>query len=195
MLPGFSTADKVTDISGRGVGMDVVRRNIESLRGKLEIQSVAGKGTVFRMSLPLTMAIIDGMIVRVGTQRYVIPTLSIEQSFRPSADEIHTVAGKGEMVLVRDSLLPIFRLNKIFNLNEGTDNIEEGLLLVLESNDTRCCLLVDEIIGQQQVVIKRLGQGLSALRGASGGAILGDGRVALIIDVSGLLTEATQSES
>jgi two-component system chemotaxis sensor kinase CheA len=195
MLPGFSTADKVTDISGRGVGMDVVRRNIEALRGKLEIQSVAGEGTTFRMSLPLTMAIIDGMIVRVGSQRYVIPTLSIEQSFRPTSDEISTVAGKGEMVIVRDSLLPIFRLNKIFNLNEGTDCIEDGLLLVLESNDTRCCLLIDEIIGQQQVVIKRLGQGVASLRGTSGGAILGDGRVALIIDVAGMLAEATQSET
>lgn len=195
MLPGFSTAAKVTDISGRGVGMDVVRRNIEALRGKLEINSVAGKGTTFKMSLPLTMAIIDGMIVRVGTQRYVIPTLSIEQSFRPSHDQIHTVAGQGEMALVRNSLLPIHRLNSLFKVNEGTDNIEEGLLLVLESNDTRCCLLIDEIIGQQQVVIKRLGQGLEPLRGVSGGAILGDGRVALIIDVAGLLNEATQTES
>lgn len=195
MLPGFSTAAKVTDISGRGVGMDVVRRNIEALRGKLEINSVAGKGTTFKMSLPLTMAIIDGMIVRVGTQRYVIPTLSIEQSFRPSQNQIHTVAGQGEMALVRNSLLPIHRLNSLFKVNEGTDNIEEGLLLVLESNDTRCCLLIDEIIGQQQVVIKRLGQGLEPLRGVSGGAILGDGRVALIIDVAGLLNEATQTES
>lgn len=195
MLPGFSTAAKITDISGRGVGMDVVRRNIEALRGKLEIHSVAGKGTTFKMSLPLTMAIIDGMIVRVGSQRYVIPTLSIEQSFRPTADQVHTVAGQGEMALVRGSLLPIYRLNSIFHVNEGTNNIEEGLLLVLESNDTRCCLLIDEIIGQQQVVIKRLGQGLEPLRGVSGGAILGDGKVALIIDVAGLLTEATQSES
>ncbi|GAB5495199.1 MAG: hypothetical protein Phyf2KO_02790 [Phycisphaerales bacterium] len=195
LMPGFSTAAKVTDISGRGVGMDVVRRNIEALRGKLEIDSVAGKGTTFKMSLPLTMAIIDGMIVRVGTQRYVIPTLSIEQSFRPTPDQIHTVAGQGEMALVRGSLLPIHRLNTIFKVNEGTDDIEEGLLLVLESNDTRCCLLIDEIIGQQQVVIKRLGQGLEPLRGVSGGAILGDGRVALIIDVAGLLNEATQAEA
>lgn len=195
LMPGFSTAAKVTDISGRGVGMDVVRRNIEALRGKLEINSVAGKGTTFKMSLPLTMAIIDGMIVRVGSQRYVIPTLSIEQSFRPTQDQIHTVAGQGEMALVRESLLPIHRLNSIFKVNEGTDNIEDGLLLVLESNDTRCCLLIDEIIGQQQVVIKRLGQGLDPLRGVSGGAILGDGKVALIIDVAGLLNEATKTES
>jgi len=195
MLPGFSTAPKVTDISGRGVGMDVVRRNIEALRGKIEIHSVAGKGSTFKLSLPLTMAIIDGMIVRVGTQRYVVPTLAIEQSFRPTPDQIHTVAEQGEMALVRGSLLPIYRLNRIFDLNEGTTDVCEGLLIVLESNGTRCCMLIDEIIGQQQVVIKRLGQGIEPLRGTSGGAILGDGRVALIIDVSGLLSEATQSET
>ncbi|MCA9272159.1 MAG: chemotaxis protein CheA [Phycisphaerales bacterium] len=195
MLPGFSTAPKVTDISGRGVGMDVVRRNIEALRGKIEINSVAGKGTTFRLSLPLTMAIIDGMIVRVGTQRYVVPTLAIEQSFRPTKEQIHTVVDEGEMALVRDSLLPVYRLNRIFDLKEGTTDVCEGLLLVMESNGTRCCMLIDEIIGQQQVVIKRLGQGIEPLRGTSGGAILGDGRVALIIDVAGLLSEATQSES
>lgn len=195
MLPGFSTAPKVTDISGRGVGMDVVRRNIEALRGKIEIQSTPGKGSTFKLSLPLTMAIIDGMIVRVGTQRYVVPTLAIEQSFRPAAEQIHTVAEQGEMALVRGSLLPIYRLNRIFDLNEGTTDVCDGLLIVLESNGTRCCMLIDEIIGQQQVVIKRLGQGIEPLRGTSGGAILGDGRVALIIDVAGLLAEATQSES
>ena len=175
--------------------MDVVRRNIEALRGKIEIHSVAGKGSTFKLSLPLTMAIIDGMIVRVGAQRYVVPTLAIEQSFRPTPDQIHTVAQQGEMALVRGSLLPIYRLNRIFDLNEGTTDVCEGLLIVLESNGTRCCMLIDEIIGQQQVVIKRLGQGIEPLRGTSGGAILGDGRVALIIDVSGLLTEATQSET
>lgn len=192
MLPGFSTAPKVTDISGRGVGMDVVRRNIEALRGKIEIHSVMGKGTTFKLSLPLTMAIIDGMVVRVGSQRYVVPTLAIEQSFRPQPEQIHTVVDQGEMAMVRGSLLPVYRLNRIFNLTEGAQSVNEGLLLVLEANGTRCCMLIDEIIGQQQVVIKRLGQGLQPLRGTSGGAILGDGRVALIIDVTGLLAEATQ---
>ncbi len=191
MMPGFSTAEKVTDISGRGVGMDVVRRNIEALRGKVEINSTPGKGSTFRITLPLTMAIIDGMIVRVGEQRYVIPTLSIEQSFRPTANELHSVVGRGEMVTVRESLLPIHRLNQIFNLNEGFDDISDALLIVLESNDSRCCLLVDEILGQQQVVIKSLGQGVDSIRGVSGGAILGDGRVALIIDVGGLINQAT----
>ncbi len=194
-LPGFSTAEKVTDISGRGVGMDVVRRNIEALRGKTEIRSTPGKGSTFVMRLPLTMAIIDGMIVRLGSQRYVIPTLSIEQSFQPTRDQINSVIGRGEVVSVRGSLLPIYRLSRIFNLNEGIDDPTESLLIVLESNDSRCCLLVDEIIGQQQVVIKTLGQGIGNARGVSGGAILGDGRVALILDVSGLIREATSSET
>ncbi|MBK7405978.1 MAG: chemotaxis protein CheA [Phycisphaerales bacterium] len=190
-LPGFSTADKVTDISGRGVGMDVVRRNIEALRGKVEIDSVAGEGSVFRMRLPLTMAIIDGMVVRVGTQRYVIPTLSIEQSFRPAPGTIHTAVGKGEMAMVRGELLPVYRAREVLGLNEGVCSFDEGLLLVLEAHETRFCLLVDEIVGQQQVVIKSLSRGVAPIRGVSGGAILGDGRVALILDVRGVVTRAT----
>ncbi len=190
--PGFSTAEKVTDISGRGVGMDVVRRNIEALRGKVDISSTPGKGSTFKMLLPLTMAIIDGMIVRVGSHRYVIPTLSIEQSFRPEPGKIHTVIGKGETVEVRGSLLPVYRAKKVFGLDDGVDNPTEGLLVVLESHSTRFCLLVDEIVGQQQVVIKNIGHGINPIRGVSGGAILGDGRVALILDVTGIVQEATK---
>ena len=141
------------------------------------------------------MAIIDGMIVRVGTQRYVVPTLAIEQSYRPTLDEIHTVVGRGEMARVRGSLLPIYRLNKVFGLSEGLDDLQEALLLVLEVNDSRCSLVVDEILGQQQVVIKSLGQGINSIRGVSGGAILGDGRVAPIIDVIGLVSEATKQHA
>lgn len=191
-LPGFSTADKVTDISGRGVGMDVVRRNIEALRGKVEIRSVHGSGSTFMMRLPLTMAIIDGMVVRVGSQRYVIPTLSIEQSFRPTPKQLTTIVGRGEAALVRGSLLPIYRLGRLFDLEEAGSSFDETLLVVLESNNNRCCLMVDEILGQQQVVIKSLGSGVQQLRGVSGGAILGDGRVALILDVAGLFAEATR---
>lgn len=187
-LPGFSTADKVTDISGRGVGMDVVRRNIEALRGKIDIRSTYGKGTIFSMRLPLTMAIIDGMVIRVGKQRYVIPTLSIERSFRPQAKDVHTVVGKGEMAMVRGDLLPIHRLNQVLkhDLDSPCD-----LLIVVESQNGRACFAADEIIGQQQVVIKTLGQATQSIRGVSGGAILGDGRVALILDVGGILNEAT----
>lgn len=190
-LPGFSTAEKVTDISGRGVGMDVVRRNIESLRGKVEIRSVLGQGTVFSMHLPLTMAIIDGMVVRVGSQRYVVPTLSIERSFRPEPKDIHTVVGRGETAMVRGQILPIHRLQHILGHSADEVHAAGQLLLVVETQGSRACLAVDEIIGQQQVVIKTLGQSAQSMRGISGGAILGDGRVALILDIGGILVEAT----
>ncbi|MFM1822850.1 MAG: chemotaxis protein CheA [Planctomycetota bacterium] len=189
-LPGFSTAEKITDISGRGVGMDVVRRNIEALRGSVEIRSVTGRGSVFSMRLPLTMAIIDGMVVRVGSQRYIVPTLNIERSFRPTASELSTVLGKGEMARVRDELLPIYRLRRVFGLDEGAEAMHDGLLLLLENGKRRGCVFVDEILGQQQVVIKTLGESQRSIRGVSGGAILGDGRVALIVDVGGLLDAA-----
>ncbi|MFK7960166.1 MAG: chemotaxis protein CheA [Phycisphaerales bacterium] len=184
--PGFSTAEKITDISGRGVGMDVVRKNIEALRGKVEITSRPGEGSTFSMRLPLTMAIIDGMVVSVGDERFVLPTLAIEQSFRPTAKDLESTMGRGEMARVRGKLLPIHRLASIFDLTATTTDLTEGLLLVIESTDGRFCLSVDEIIGQQQVVIKSLGEGLPAIQGVAGGAILGDGRVALILDVMGL---------
>lgn len=194
-LPGFSTAEKVTDISGRGVGMDVVRRNIEALRGKIEIRSTPSKGTTFLLRLPLTMAIIDGMVVRVGDQRYVLPTLAIQQSFRPNERDVHTAVSAGEMVNVRGSMLPIYRLNRVLDLHAGGDNITDALLIVVESDDQRFCLMVDEIIGQQQVVIKTLDQTGQKLRGVSGGAILGDGRVALILDVAQITSLARECEA
>lgn len=192
-LPGFSTADRITDISGRGVGMDVVRRNIEALRGSVEIRSNPGRGSVFSMRLPLTMAIIDGMVVRVGVQRYVLPTLSIEQSFRPTADKLSSVLGRGEMVEVRERLLPIHRLNRMFDLREGVELLDDGLLVVVEAGGRRAAVLVDEILGQQQVVIKRLGDGTVPAHGVSGGAILGDGRVALILDPNAMVDGAVAS--
>ena len=186
-LPGFSTAEQVTDLSGRGVGMDVVRRNIEALRGKIEIESTLGEGTTFRMRLPLTLAIIDGMIVRVGKSRYVVPTLSIEQSFRPDLDDVHHVVDRGECVRVRGAVLPVYRLKELFGQRDGADALEEGILVVVEVDGQRSCLFVDEIVGQQQVVIKSLGMSRDRVVGLSGGAIMTDGRVALIIDVSTLV--------
>ncbi len=194
-LPGFSTAEKVTDISGRGVGMDVVRRNIEALRGKIEIRSTPGQGTTFLLRLPLTMAIIDGMLVRVGSQRYVLPTLSIQQSFRPQPKDIKTAVGVGEMVRVRGTMLPVYRLNRVLHLNEGITNLSEALLVVMEADDARFCLMVDDIIGQQQVVIKTLNQTGQRVPGVSGGAILGDGRVALILDVAQIASLAKSCSS
>lgn len=186
-LPGFSTAEQVTDLSGRGVGMDVVRRNIEALRGKIEIESTLGEGTIFRLRLPLTLAIIDGMIVRVGQSRYVVPTLSIEQSFRPSMDDVHHVVDRGECVHVRGAVLPVYRLKEIFDQSDGCTDLGEGILIVVEVDGQRSCLFVDEILGQQQVVIKSLGMSRDRIEGLSGGAIMTDGRVALIVDVGTLV--------
>ena len=181
--PGFSTADQVTDISGRGVGMDVVRRNIEGIRGTIEISSAAGEGTTFRLRLPLTLAITDGMLVRVGHERYIVPTTSIQLSFRPSREQICTVAGKGELVVLRGETLPIVRLHRLFNVPDAREQFDESLLMLVGDGDKRVALMVDDLLGQHQVVAKSLGEGIGRIDGLSGGAILGDGRVGLILDV------------
>jgi two-component system chemotaxis sensor kinase CheA len=186
-LPGFSTAEKVTDISGRGVGMDVVRKRIEALQGRVEIASKAGQGSTFTVRLPLTMAIADAMVLRVGRERYLLPTVSIVQSFRPERKSLSTVTGQGEMVLLRGQLIPVFRLHRMFNIPDTIVNPTQGLLIVIEAANTRCALLVDELLGQQQVVIKSLGQALGQVPGIAGGAILGDGRVGLILDAGGIV--------
>lgn len=180
--PGFSTADKVTDVSGRGVGMDVVRRNLEMVRGRIDITSAPGEGSTFSLRLPLTLAITDGMVVRVGTERYILPTISIQMSFRPTAESLSTVAGRGEMVLLRDELLPIVRLHRLFQIPDAVTDPTEALLVIIGAGEQRCALMVDELVAQQQVVAKSLGAGLVQVPGLSGGAILGDGRVGLILD-------------
>ncbi len=187
---GFSTAKKVTDISGRGVGMDVVKKSIEKLRGRVEINSRAGQGSTFVISLPLTLAIIEGMLVRVGTERYIIPALAILESFRPGRDQYSTVEGKGEMIMTRGSLLPLVRLHSIFKIQSDFDTPWEGLVVAVEHEDKKMCLLLDELLAKEEVVIKSLGDGLSNLKGIAGGAILGDGRVGLILDMSGVFEVA-----
>jgi two-component system chemotaxis sensor kinase CheA len=185
--PGFSTADQVTDISGRGVGMDVVRRNIEGIRGRIEITSTAGEGTTFRLRLPLTLAITDGMLVRVGHERYIVPTTSIQLSFRPTREQVCTVAGRGEMVVLRDETLPIVRLHRLFDVPGASETVDESLLMLVGDGDKRVALMVDDLLGQHQVVAKSLGEGVGRVEGLSGGAILGDGRVGLIIDIAQLV--------
>ncbi|MBI5193564.1 MAG: chemotaxis protein CheA [Nitrospirae bacterium] len=185
--PGFSTAEKVTDISGRGVGMDVVRKNIEKLRGRIDIQSKENQGTNISITLPLTLAIIDGMVVQTGIERYIIPTLSIEESLRPKKEELITVQERGELCNLRGSLLPILRLNKLYKKKDDHKNPCDALLVVVENDGMRACILVDELIGQQQVVIKTLGDTFKDVKGIAGGAILGDGKVGLILDVRGLI--------
>jgi two-component system chemotaxis sensor kinase CheA len=184
--PGFSTAAQVTNVSGRGVGMDVVRRHIEKLRGRIEIRSTLGQGATFLLKLPLTLAIIDGLVVGVGKERYIVPLFAVREMFRPTAETIWTVQGRNEMALVRGSLLPVVRLYKAFRVEARHEDPLQGVLVVAEVEGQRFCVLVDELIGKQEVVIKSLGETFSSVTGVAGGAILGDGRVGLILDLDRL---------
>jgi len=189
--PGFSTAKVVTDVSGRGVGMDVVKKNIERLRGTVEIKSEKGAGSVFKMSLPLTLAIIDGMVIRVGCETYVIPTISIIRSVKPAEEDVSTVFGKGEMLKLQGHLIPLYRIGRIYGLDGATDDLKEAIVVIVEDEERQAGLVIDELVGRQQVVIKSLGQTMKNIPGISGGAIMPDGRVGLILDVGGLLRFAT----
>jgi two-component system chemotaxis sensor kinase CheA len=190
--PGFSTAAEVTDVSGRGVGMDVVMKQIQKLRGHVEIQSVPGRGTSFFLRLPLTLAMIDGLVVGVGGERYVVPLFSVREMLRPSPDMVFTVEGRQEMALVRNSLLPVVRLYRRFNVEPRSESASETLLIVAEASAKSFCLMVDELIGKQEVVIKSLGESLKDIPGVAGGAILGDGRVGLILDLEGIFRGTTE---
>ncbi len=193
--PGFSTAKTVTDVSGRGVGMDVVRRNVEALRGQVEIRSEKGKGGLFSIRLPLTLAIIDGMVVRVGSERYVLPTLSIVTSLRPNAKNVSTVVQRGEMLTLQEQLIPMLRLGRLFHVLDAEEEMSQCIAVVVEAEGRRAALVVDEIIGQQQIVIKSLGETMQGIPAIAGGAIMGDGRVGLIVDVSGLMRVAKETPS
>jgi two-component system chemotaxis sensor kinase CheA len=185
-LPGLSTAEKVTDVSGRGVGMDVVRQAVEKLRGKIEIESTFGVGTTFITRFPLTLAIIDGMIVKVGTERYILPTISIRQALRPTREAYTNIVGRGEMINAMGQLMPLIKLYEIFNIEPKYREPWDGITVVVDSESGSRCLLVDKIIGKAEVVVKTLGEGLKNIKGIAGGAILGDGRIGLIIDTEGL---------
>ncbi len=185
-LPGLSTAAKVTDVSGRGVGMDVVKKAIDKLRGKIDIQSAVGAGTTFIASFPLTLAIIDGMIVRVGDEKYILPTNAIRQLLRPERGSCSTVVRRGEMIDVRGRLLPLVRLNDLFGIESGRPCPWESIVMIVDSDNRSKCLMVDEILGKEEVVIKGLDDGLKRTRAVAGGAILGDGNIGLILDPEGL---------
>lgn len=184
--PGLSTAKEVTDVSGRGVGMDVVKQAVEKLSGKIEINSVYGKGTSIMTFFPLTMAIIDGITVRVGKERYIIPTGAIRQLLRPPRESYSNVVGRGEMINVMGDLMPLMRLHKFFGIECEHKNPWEAIVAVIEGEDKSECIMVDEIIGEEEVVIKGLGEGLKDIKGVSSGAIMGDGNVGLILDPEGL---------
>ncbi|MBP8273602.1 MAG: chemotaxis protein CheA, partial [Acidobacteria bacterium] len=188
--PGFSTAATITEISGRGVGMDVVRRNIEALRGRIDIASERGKGTKFTIRLPLTLAILDGLVVRAGEERFVIPTFAVRESLRPTASQIHLVGGVPRLVQVRDGVLPLVCLRQLFGLGQMTSTVEASTLVVIEDQHRKVALIVDELIGAQEVVVKPLGSSMN-VTGIAGGAILGDGKVGLILDADGVMRIAT----
>jgi len=187
MAPGFSTAEKITDISGRGVGMDVVKKNIDKLRGKGDIRSTKGAGTTFTIRLPLTLSVIDGMIVRVGSQKFVLPTLTIIQALSPTADQIKTVQERGQILNLRGELYPLITLGSMFNLPDAATDPTEGMVVITQAEDQQIGLVLDELLGQQQVVIKSLGDRFKSVRGITGGAILGDGTIGLILEPAGLL--------
>lgn len=186
-LPGLSTAETVSDISGRGVGMDVVRRNVERLGGRVLIRSVAGRGSTFYLSLPLTLAVLDGMVVGVGRETYIVPLTVILESLRPLARDVHRLIGGGEVLHVRGEYVPLVYLSRAFGVPDAAREPWEGLVTLVDSDDGgKIGLVVDEIVGQQQVVIKSVESNYRALRGIAGATILGTGRVALILDVAGL---------
>jgi len=185
-LPGFSSTDEVTDLSGRGVGMDVVRKSIEDLKGKVDIESEEGRGTKIIIELPFTLAITDGMLVRVGSQRFIVPILNIDRAFRAQSEDLFTVMGKSEKVSIRGETVPVIRLHDHFNIGDGIEDLMDGTLLAIRNANKKYALLVDEVIGQQQLVGKSINM-VAQMDHISGGAILGDGTVGLILDTAALI--------
>lgn len=188
--PGFSTAEQITDISGRGVGMDVVKKNIEKLRGKVAIESVLGKGSTFKILLPLTMAIVDGLVVKVGEDRFILPTTSVKVALRPDAGVIGKIQGNEEILNIRGKVIPLFRLHNHFQIPGAITDTKDCTVVIVETGGKPCGLMVDDMVSKQEVVIKSLGGMMQGIPGVSGGAILGDGTIALILDPATLINAA-----
>jgi two-component system chemotaxis sensor kinase CheA len=195
LAPGFSTAEKVTDISGRGVGMDVARNNIESMRGRIRISSEVGKGSTFSIELPLTLAIVDGIEVNVGSERFIIPTLSVIELINPTPEMITTTVGKGESFIFRSSFLPLYRLSVLYDIKPKHSNLEDVVVVVVENSGEKFALMVDDIIGSCQTVIKNLGEMFEENKGLAGCSIMPDGEIGLILDVRSLAQIARQEYS
>jgi two-component system chemotaxis sensor kinase CheA len=185
--PGFSTADVVTDVSGRGVGMDVVKKNIAALGGTVEIDSAEGYGMSVKVRLPLTLAIMDGMSVGVGNEVYILPLSSVIESFQVTPTNIKTIGGSGRVIEVRDEFMPVLDLEQLFEVPRGDSETSGGIVVVAEAEGGRVALLVDQLLGQQQVVVKNLEANYRRVNDISGATIMGDGRVALILDVGSLM--------
>jgi len=193
--PGFSTAEVVSDISGRGVGMDVVRRNIRSLGGSVDVKTTKGEGSVFTIRLPLTLAILDGQLCTVGSQTYVFPLVSIIESIQVDSNLVKGIAGETELYKLRDSYIPVIRLHKKLGIEDAQEDLEKGLLVVVEDAGHRAGIFVDDLLGQQQVVIKSLESNFMKIEGIAGATILGDGRVSLILDITETLNASKGSNS
>jgi two-component system chemotaxis sensor kinase CheA len=185
--PGFSTAEVVTDVSGRGVGMDVVKRNITALGGTVDIESNEGRGMKVSVRLPLTLAIMDGMSVRVGDEVYILPLSAVVESFQVKDDAVSTVAHGAQLVKVRDEFMPVIELDRLFQVPPSDDTAGTGIMVVVESEGSRAALLVSELLGQHQVVVKNLESNYRKVSNVSGATILGDGKVALILDIGALV--------
>lgn len=194
--PGFSTAAVVSDVSGRGVGMDVVKRNVESLNGTIAVHSAPGAGSRIRIRLPLTLAILDGLSVRLGADVYIVPLLAIRQSVRPQAAEVKTVlGGQSEVFLLRGEQIPLVRLGRVFGVPGAVEDVERGIVVVTESDGRRIGVLVDDVVGQQQVVVKNIESNYRRVEAVMGATILGDGRVAFILDIAELQRLVTRRRS
>ncbi|MFM2152900.1 MAG: hypothetical protein RL199_1335, partial [Pseudomonadota bacterium] len=191
--PGFSTAAQVTDISGRGVGMDVVKKNIEAMKGRIDVRTVPGSGTTFTLRIPLTLAIVDGLLVNVGDATLVVPLPNIRESVVASAKDVTRLADGQELVRIRDELVPVLRLHKHYGLAGRREALDAGVLVVVEDGATTLALFGDELVGQRQTVIKPLGGFLGDVGAVAGCTVLGDGRVSLILDVPGLMNVAKAS--
>jgi two-component system chemotaxis sensor kinase CheA len=191
---GFSTAEVVTDVSGRGVGMDVVRRNIQAMGGRVEIESMTGVGTRMTVRLPLTLAILDGMSVAVGSQTYILPLSYVIESVQPDMRDVKTLSNQARVIRVRGEYLPVIVLHEIFGIQPSSANLTQGIMVILDADGTRAALFVDALVGQHQVVIKSLENNFRRVEGISGATIMGDGHVALILDISALASMAKSAQ-
>jgi len=187
---GFSTAAEITDISGRGVGMDVVKRNIQSLGGRIQVESVQGKGSTFKVNLPLTLAILDGQLVKVGSETYIIPLIAIVESLQVKPELINRVSGDMVLYRLREDNVPVLPIYQLFDLSAQCKEVDNALLVVVEADGQKVGLMVDDLLAQQQVVIKSLAENYQQVDGISGATILGDGSVAMILDIPGMIALA-----
>jgi two-component system chemotaxis sensor kinase CheA len=192
--PGFSTAEQITDISGRGVGMDVVRKNIEKLKGGIDISSKLGEGSVFTLRIPLTLAIMEAMIIRIANSKYALPIQAIKESFRAEKEMITSTMDGLEVVKVREEVYPVIRLHELFNREPDSTDLTNGILIIIEHRGKSVCLFADEIVGQQQAVIKGLSDYIGKVPGITGCMILGDGGIGLIVDIESLISLSEQQE-